>query len=67
MKIYRASIRQSDQEHSEYFYSLSKTEAKKKQSKREGNKEEVVELELSMNKWDVINFLNTHCSCLDND
>lgn len=70
MKIYKVPHRELDgDEHSGYSYHLSKREAQKtfKEAGANPNRgDEIEELELAMNKHDVIDFLNTHCSHPDN-
>lgn len=73
MKIYRTTVRAEEEGsemkvHNGFRYYLSKSEAKKmhKQEGDEAQGDSVEELELSMNKWDVISFLNAYCAHPDN-
>ncbi len=67
MKIYRTTVRTTNgmvtKIHSGFKYSLSKSRAKKahKEEACEISGDVIEELELYMNKWDVIRFLNAHC------
>lgn len=72
MKIYKVPTREDNpitDEHTGYFWTTSKTEAKKVFKEKQADSErgdEIEEVELAMNKWDVIRFLNEHCSHPDN-
>jgi hypothetical protein len=69
MIIYRATKRRDGKEHDGFVYSLSKRDANKiqEQSNEEFHCDDEVEtLVMSMNKLDVIDFLNAHCAHPDN-
>lgn len=73
MKIYQVPTRRDPSdggdEHTGYFYTLSKREANKvfkEQGAQPELNDKVRELELAMNKYDIVRFLNAHCSHPDN-
>lgn len=72
MKIYKVPKRDykpSSDEHTGYFYTTSKREANKFFKENGADPtigDEIEELTLAMNKWDVVRFLNTHASHPDN-
>lgn len=70
MKVYKVPSRDEKKDESKgYTWHLTKTEAKKAFKENNANEavgDEIEELEFSMNKWDVVQFLNIHCSHPDN-
>lgn len=71
MKIYRVPSRGQEphDEHSGYSYHLSKREAHndfKTSGAIPERGDKIEELELRMDKWSMIDFLNKHCSYPDN-
>jgi hypothetical protein len=69
MIIYKVPTRGDGDEHSGYSYHFSKREAKNKFKESGASTErgdEVEELELAMNKHDILRFLNLHCAHPDN-
>ncbi len=72
MKIYKVPKRNnglSGDEHTGYYYTTSKREATaffKENGADPAMGDKIQELTLAMNKWDVIRFLNAHCSHPDN-
>lgn len=69
MKIYRATKREDGDAHAGYKFFFSKREAKlfqKDENFVSGVVDEVDELEVSMNKCDVLAFLNAYASHPDN-
>lgn len=72
MIIYKVPTRENfpvDDSHTGYFWTLSKREAVKvfkEKNANEDREDKIEELELSMNRHDLIDFLNTHCSFPDN-
>lgn len=64
MKLYRVH-KYTDKEGSEGFqWFLSKSEANKEQKK--WPEKEVETLQLFINKWDIVNFLNAYCDYSNN-
>jgi hypothetical protein len=72
MKIYRVQSRRDGQESDGFTWFLSKREATKLHKSNqleidgEAQGDEVEEFDVSMNKHDIISFLNSYCAYADN-